>query len=34
MSQRGGWEVRLGFVPFGRFWPELQAIIGSKVEKW
>ena len=23
-----------GLVPFGRFWPELRAIIGTKVEKW
>ena len=29
------WErFRPGFVPFGRFWPELRAIKGSKVEKW
>ena len=29
------WEgFRPGFVGFGHFWPELRAIIGTKVEKW
>ena len=29
------WEgFRPGFVAFGCFWPELLAIIGTKVEKW
>ena len=29
------WEgFRPGFVEFGHFWPELRAIIGTKVEKW